>query len=94
MTTTLVPGLLWFVLGLLAGTAYWRALRWSAGMLVGGRSVALPIALQLLRLAAVGTALAVVATRWGWPALLLFTGGLMLARVVVVRSVVRTGGRA
>ncbi len=90
MMATVAPVPLWLGLGLSAGMAYWAALRWSVGILVGSRSVALPAALQLLRLAAIGTALTVVATRWGWPALLLFATGLMLARVLVVRI----GGRA
>jgi N-ATPase, AtpR subunit len=89
MTATLVAAFLWPAFGMLVGMLYWLTLRWSVARLAAGRSIALPIALQLLRFAALGAVLAFVASRSGWAALLLSTAGLMLARAVALRPLGR-----
>ena len=77
--------LLWFVAGALVGGLYWLTLRWSVALLASGRSVALAIAVQVVRFAALGAALAAVAIGYGWPALLLSASGLVLSRAAVLR---------
>lgn len=77
--------LLWFVAGVLVGGLYWLTLRWSVALLAAGRSIALAIAVQVVRFAVLGAALAVVAIGYGWPALLLSASGLVLARAAVLR---------
>jgi hypothetical protein len=89
MMATLSSVFLWPAAGALVGSLYWLILRWSVAMLATGRSIALAITVQLVRFAALGAALALVAIRGGWLALLLATGGLMLARAVSVRMVGR-----
>lgn len=84
MTTTFTSVILWLAGGLLSGSLYWLTLHWNVALLAAGRSVALAIFMQLLRLAVLGGALALVARDWGWLALLSSTGGLLLARAAVV----------
>jgi hypothetical protein len=89
MTSTLPSVFLWLAAGMLIGSPYWVTLRWSVGMLATGRSMALAIAMQLVRFAALAVALAFVAIHWGALALLVSAGGLMLARAAVLRRVAR-----
>ncbi|MBV8187116.1 MAG: hypothetical protein JO339_07740 [Alphaproteobacteria bacterium] len=89
MTSTLHFAFLWLAAGVLIGSPYWLALRWSAGVLAAGRSIALAIAVQLVRFAALGAALTFVTIHWGAVALLFSAGGLMLARAVALCRVAR-----
>ncbi len=89
MTTVLVSAFLWLAAGALAGGVYWLSLRWSVARLVAGRSVAAVIALQLVRFALLGAALAMVRIHGGALALLLSTGGLLVARTGVLRLATR-----
>lgn len=89
MTMPLSSVLLWLAAGTLVGALNWLSLRWTAEMLASGRSWARALTLQMARFAALGTVLAVVAIRGGALALLLSTGGLLVARAVVLRLVAR-----
>lgn len=73
---------LWFLAGLLAGTAYFATLRWNAALYT--RGIATAAGVQLARFAALGTILALIARQGPMP-LLLTAGGIVLARPLVMR---------
>lgn len=85
MTATLASAFLCLAAGMLIGSLYWLTLPWNVEKLATGQSIALAIALQLIRLAALGGFLTFMAIRWGALPLLFSVGGLMFARAVVLR---------
>lgn len=89
MTAILLSALPWFAAGALAGVVYWLTLRWSGETLAAGGSLALALALQVTRFAALGAVLAGVAIRGGALALLASAGGLMVVRALVLSRVRR-----
>jgi len=71
-------------LGFAAGTLFFALLRWNASLYMRGGGLALGVAIQVVRLAAVGGLLALVALHGAVP-LLLTTLGLLIARPIVLR---------
>lgn len=69
----------WFVTGALLGLAHFRTLRWNVRCMIGGRPL-LALALQVLRFAATGAALTLIARGFGTLPLLAGTLGLLAAR--------------
>jgi F1-F0 ATPase (N-ATPase) AtpR subunit len=82
MTALAAAGFLAF--GFTAGMVFFALLRWNTSLYTRGGSLALGIAVQLLRIAAAGGLLALVALH-GPLALLLTMLGLLIARPLVVR---------
>jgi len=64
-------------------------LHWSVAKLAAGRSIAVVIAMQLVRFGAIGAAFAFVAIHWGALALLLSAGGVVIARAIALRLAAR-----
>jgi hypothetical protein len=81
----MVGAVAWFASGALAGTLHFLTLRWNVRMLTSGGLLLLPAALQVLRFALVGVALAAIACFAGAPALLITTFGLLAGRSVLLR---------
>lgn len=69
----------WLVGGALLGLAHFRALRWNVRYMLGGHAF-LALLLQVLRLAATGAALTLVARWFGALSLLAVALGLVAAR--------------
>jgi len=78
-------------LGFAAGTLFFVLLRWNTALYMRGGGLALAVAIQLGRLAAVAGLLALVALHGALP-LLLTAVGLLIARPIVLR--VLAGGAA
>lgn len=78
-------------LGFTAGTLFFALLRWNTALYVQGGSVAFALALQAVRIAALGGLLVLTALHGAMP-LLLTALGLLIARPVVLRCM--TGGAA
>ena len=82
--------LAWFVAGAVVGTLHWMTLRWSVGLLAGGRHLALALLAQLCRFAAIGAALTLIAIHEGAYALLASAAGVLMARAVAIRRTARS----
>jgi len=76
---------LWLLFGLAAGTGHFLLLRWNAALYVTGTSVFRALAVQSLRMTAT-TAMLAFAAWHGALALLAAAIGVLLARVLVLRS--------
>jgi F1F0 ATPase subunit 2 len=88
--TQLIPVIVpWFVAGTVLGGLHMATLRWSIGLFTSGRSAWLAFAVQLLRLAVVGGALAAVTLRSGAVPLLAMAAGLLVVRTIMVRLAAR-----
>jgi F1F0 ATPase subunit 2 len=75
--------------GALIGAFHFLTLRWNVRMLATGQSLPLALALQLVRLAVIAGALAVIAVHFGALPLLVAAAGVLAARTVIVRIGVR-----
>jgi hypothetical protein len=75
---------LWLAAGIVIGALHFLSLRWSVRLFIEGRA-ARSLAIQGLRLTALGGALAAVAVWFGALPLLAATAGLLLARTAVLR---------
>ncbi len=73
----------WFVAGTMLGLLHFVCLQWNVRCLLGGRPL-FSLALQLLRFALTGGALALVTKLFGAMPLLAGTFGLMAARTGVL----------
>jgi len=76
--------LLGFAVGAGVGLAYFRALRLTTDMIVGGGSALLVLALTLGRLALLGAIFFVMALAGG-PALLAALAGILVAKALMLR---------
>jgi hypothetical protein len=74
----------WLLVGLAGGTAHFALLRWNTRLYLTGGSVARPLGVQALRLAATTVLLAFAAWHGAMP-LLLAAIGVLLARLLVLR---------
>lgn len=84
-TSHLVQAGAWLGGGALIGTLYFLTLNWNVRMLALGRSSLLAMALQLGRFALLAGMLAAIARGFGALPLLLFTAGILGARIAAVR---------
>ncbi len=76
---------IWLGAGGLIGAIYFATLRWNTLLFADGRSVVLPIGIQLIRFAATGIMLFGIARFFGAMPLLVATAGILIARSIVVR---------
>ena len=88
---TIQEAVFFLAFGFTAGALFFALLRWNTWLYMRGGSLALPIALQAVRVAAVGGLLVLTALHGALP-LLLTALGLLIARPVVLRCM--TGGAA
>jgi F1F0 ATPase subunit 2 len=82
----------WLAAGAAVGALYFLTLHWNVRKFAAGRSpvLALALALQLARFAALAGVLAVVAVHFGALPLLVATAGILAARTVFLRWGVRS----
>jgi F1F0 ATPase subunit 2 len=80
-----VGGGAWLMVGALIGTFHFLTLRWNVRMLAGDRPLPLALATQLVRLALVAGALAVIAGYFGALPLLAAAAGILTARSAILR---------
>jgi F1F0 ATPase subunit 2 len=73
------------VAGLLLGAVYFLSLRWNLWRFTVGRSLLIPVGIQLVRFALIAAALAVVARYFGALQLLVTTLGILVARTAVIK---------
>ena len=78
----------WFAAGAVIGAGHFLTLRWNARMFAAGRSLWLPAAVQLARLALLASALAAIASFFG-ALLLAAAGGILITRTAVMRWTTR-----
>lgn len=76
---------LWFVSGLIGGTAYLAGLRANVRAYLGGGPAGLAIGLHVLRLGLVAAILAAVAAAAGLSGLLWSLAGFLAARMALLR---------
>ncbi len=85
----LIPLLLasgaWLTAGAAIGVLYFLALRWNVQIFATGRSVLLAVALQFARFAVMAGLLTIVALEFGALPLLAATGGILMARTMLLR---------
>ena len=74
----------WLAVGFAVGALHFLSLHWSVCLFLAGRA-AYSLALQAVRLALLGGALVVITIWFGALPLLVASGGLLLARTVVLR---------
>jgi hypothetical protein len=80
----------WLAAGTLIGVLHFMALQWSLGTLGPRRTrLLLPLTIQFWRFVLLGGVLALIATRFGSPALILTAGGLLAGRTAVLQAVSR-----
>jgi len=79
---------LWLGVGAQIGALHFSTLRWNAAALIADRPIPLVFGVQIVRLAATGALLAIIARSSGAPALLAASFGILIAR----RAVLRRGG--
>ena len=75
----------WLIAGLMIGAVHFLSLRWNVRMLAGGRSLLPALAIQIARFAIIGVILAVIAHAFGALPLIAATGGILLARSLIIR---------
>jgi F1F0 ATPase subunit 2 len=75
----------WFAAGLAIGSLHFAALRWNVRLVTGGGSMLTAFAVQLGRLAIIACMLAIVVKSFGALAMLAATGGILMARSLVIR---------
>jgi F1F0 ATPase subunit 2 len=82
----------WLAAGAATGALYFLTLRWNVRMFAAARPpvLALALAVQLARFAAIAGVLAVVAVHFGALPLLVATAGILVARTVFLRWGVRS----
>ncbi len=83
--TSSLLGAAWLAAGALIGAAHFLTLRWNVRMLATGRSVLLPLGVQLARFALMAAVLLLITRSFGaWP-LLMATVGILVARTAILR---------
>ncbi|HEY7665894.1 MAG TPA: ATP synthase subunit I [Xanthobacteraceae bacterium] len=81
----LLVGGAWLAAGTLLGALNFLPLRLTVAMLVAGRSLLLPLAIQATRLALMATILASITRSFGALALLGATVGITTMRIAIIR---------
>jgi F1F0 ATPase subunit 2 len=77
--------ILWLLSGLVAGAGHFALLRWNTGLYLSRGSVLRAVTVQALRMAVTGVLL-VIAAWHGSLSLLMAAIGVLLARMVVLRT--------
>ena len=78
--------ILWLLSGLVAGAGHFALLRWNTGLYLSRGSVLRAVTVQALRIAVVTGVLLVIAAWHGSLSLLMAAIGVLLARMVVLRT--------
>jgi len=85
----MITGAAYLLAGLLTGVAFFALLRWNTGLYLRAGGLGVAVAVQVLRLAAVGFVLTLAARHGALP-LLLAALGLLIARPIVTRRMAPT----